>query len=417
MKVLKTIVLGASVLCSTYSNACVNGKGYFPKNNWKISPEFNSAGISEKSFNETIEKIKNYYSPYFRSAGGNLVVQQDWSDGTVNAFANREGNNWIIKMFGGLARHPSMTKDGFALVMCHEIGHHLGGAPRYESGASWASNEGQSDYFAGSKCLRKIFEDENNLDEVAKLNVPSEVRTKCEEQHGNSEEGAVCMRVSMAGHATSSMFAQLSNGTSPDFTKPDTKVVTKTYDSHPHYQCRLDTYFQSALCEVHKDVQIGQNNPNAGVCSRPGGHEIGMRPLCWYLPTNFNPDPDPDPNDPPSGGIANTPTVNGQIQVTSRNPNGIIPITVDVSKFQGAHGLAFEASKPNVTFSNPNGTAPDPSNALGHVMYQGTKGVYRLHPARELPSWGRYQFRVIPLDRQGKPVGRFSNPFTLILSP
>lgn len=409
---MKGLIVSISLLYSSFIFACVNGKGYFPENDWNISKEFRSPGITEPVFNEVINKIKNYYSPYFRSAGGNLVVQQDWGDGTVNAFANREGNNWIIKMFGGLARHPSMTKDGFALVMCHEIGHHLGGAPRYESGASWASNEGQSDYFAGSKCLRKIFEDENNQAIVQEMNIPSEVKAKCEEQHGNGEEGAVCMRVSMAGFATSSMFAQLSNGVTPDFAKPDTKRVSKTFDSHPHYQCRLDTYFQAALCEVHKDVQIGQNNPNAGVCSRPGGHEIGMRPLCWWLPTNSGGDPG-DP--PPSGDIAATPTVNGQTQVSSNNPNMIIPVALDVSRFSGAFGLAFEASKPGMSFSNPNGTSPDPSNALGHVMIQGTKGVYNLHPARELPTWGVYQFRVIPLDRNGKPVGRFSNPFTLRL--
>jgi hypothetical protein len=34
-------------------------------------------------------------------------------------------------MFGGLARHELVTDDGFMMVVCHETGHHLGGAPRY----------------------------------------------------------------------------------------------------------------------------------------------------------------------------------------------------------------------------------------------------------------------------------------------
>jgi Zn-dependent protease with chaperone function len=54
-------------------------------------------------------------------------------------------------MFGGLARDPLVTKDGFSAVICHEIGHHIAGAPR--KGFSWASNEGQADYFATTKCL------------------------------------------------------------------------------------------------------------------------------------------------------------------------------------------------------------------------------------------------------------------------
>jgi len=74
-------------------------------------------------------------------------------------------------MFGGLARHETMTPDGFATVVCHELGHHLGGVPKKFSwfGNSWASNEGQADYFGIMKCLRKMFEHEDNVKIVKEI--------------------------------------------------------------------------------------------------------------------------------------------------------------------------------------------------------------------------------------------------------
>lgn len=79
--------------------------------------------------------------------------------------------------------------------------------------------------------------------------------------------------------------------------------------------------------------------------------------------------------------------------------------------------VVLEASKPNTTFSNPNGTAADPVNSLGYVIINGTQGVYNLVPARQLPNWGNYQFRVLALDANRRVLSRFSNPFTLMLQP
>ena len=70
---------------------------------------------------------------------------------TVNANASQRGRTWIVNMYGGLARRPEITPDGFAMVLCHELGHHMGGFP-FVSG--WAANEGQSDLFATLSCGR-----------------------------------------------------------------------------------------------------------------------------------------------------------------------------------------------------------------------------------------------------------------------
>ena len=109
-------------------------------------------GVDEDRFNAVIDLAEKAYQEVFKSKGRRLVVvERKWSSGTVNAYAYQRGKTSYVAMFGGLARHPAVTADGFLTVVCHEIGHHIGGYPFVNS---WASNEGQSDYYATTKCLK-----------------------------------------------------------------------------------------------------------------------------------------------------------------------------------------------------------------------------------------------------------------------
>jgi hypothetical protein len=158
MKSWKMIVSSALILGSVHSYACtVDGKeGFAPENKLNIPVSNNKSGITEAQFHNMIDRVAAVYAPIITDMGAKLNVIRDWENGTVNAFASRSGDVWNVKMFGGLARHKTVTPDGFALVMCHEVGHHVGGAPKYGGGNDWASNEGQSDYFGTLKCLEKF---------------------------------------------------------------------------------------------------------------------------------------------------------------------------------------------------------------------------------------------------------------------
>src|SRR5690606_8921942 len=138
-----------------------------------------------------------------REHRGRLNAIKEWDDGTVNAYADRNGGTWNIILYGGLARHPAITEDGLALAACHELGHHIGGAPKKSTyfGSSWITNEGQADYFATLKCLRKYFRNDNNAQIVAKLEIPDSVRKKCSKQFSNKDDNLICQRSAMAGHS------------------------------------------------------------------------------------------------------------------------------------------------------------------------------------------------------------------------
>jgi hypothetical protein len=279
-----------SLMTTTAFTCTIDGKeGLLPKNSEWIGTDaksMNNANLDEEKFNEVIDSVVTIYEPILASMGGTLKVERNWDDGTVNAYASRRGGTWNVAMFGGLARHETITPDGFALVVCHELGHHIGGAPKKASWYStWASNEGQSDYFATLKCLRKTFKNDNNQEIVAQMEVPEAVKTTCAAQFTNADDQAICQRGSMAGLSTAKLFQALRNqDTAPEFTTPDTATVSTTSDSHPATQCRLDTYFAGAICDQLDNDDVDQSDEVSGVCYRANEDTTGVRPLCWFAP-------------------------------------------------------------------------------------------------------------------------------------
>ncbi len=291
MKNLKQGMLLATLVISIPGFACtVDGKeGFLPENNLKISVDAKRVGgLNEEQFNAVIDKVENLYKPIVSTAGGDLVVERKWTDATVNAYAQQSGRTWKVSMFGGLARHETITEDGLALVVCHEIGHHIGGAPKKASmwSSPWASNEGQSDYFATLKCLRKTWSTDNNEEVIRDMEIPETLSASCAATHFVSADYAICVRGGMAGMSVARLFQSLRQSTvAPKFDTPDTKVVTKTDDNHPATQCRLDTYFQGALCEVSSNEDVATNSEVTGTCHGSLGHTVGLRPLCWFKPS------------------------------------------------------------------------------------------------------------------------------------
>jgi hypothetical protein len=291
MKSLKQGLLLASLMAAVPAIACTpDGKeGFLPENDLRISVNAKRlGGITEEQFNSVIDKIETLYAPIVSNYGGDLEVVRNWSDGTVNAYAQQIGKTWKVSMFGGLARHETITPDGFALVVCHELGHHIGGAPRKVSpwSSPWASNEGQSDYFATLKCLRKVWIDENNEEVVRAMDVPEALSKSCGEQHLWNQDYFMCVRGGMAGMSVARLF-QVLRGSSvdPKFETPDAGVVTRTDDNHPATQCRLDTYFRGALCEVSMNEDVTASSEVTGTCHGSLGHSKGTRPLCWFKPS------------------------------------------------------------------------------------------------------------------------------------
>ena len=275
-------------LSTTSVFACdIHGQtGFAPANNLRISVNDKATnGMTEERFNQIIDKVEKVYAPIIKTKGGSLKIERKWTDETVNAYAQRSGSTWMVSMFGGLARHELVTDDGFMLVVCHELGHHIGGAPKKGSWSStWASNEGQADYFGTMKCGRRVLESEDNIAIVSKMTIDQDVKDKCAQVYKNDSEIALCERIAMGGKSLAMLLGDLGGNSKVAFTTPDKSVVTKTNDNHPAAQCRLDTYFQGILCDKSYDQDVDDKNPVTGVCIKKDGYTYGARPLCWYKP-------------------------------------------------------------------------------------------------------------------------------------
>lgn len=290
MKSLKQGLLIASLVLSAPSFSCSEdgSTGFLPENNFKIAVNAKRlAGISEAQFNAVIDKVETLYSPIVSNLGGKLMIDRKWTDATVNAYAQRSGTNWKVSMFGGLARHDTITEDGFALVVCHEIGHHIGGAPKKASmwSNTWASNEGQADYWSTLKCLRRAFLNDDNASIVNSMTVPAKLTESCSALWSSEADRNICIRGGMAGDSVAKLFAALRSNTPATFETPDAAVVTSTDDNHPATQCRLDTYLQGALCQQGFSDDVATDSEVTGACHATLGHSSGLRPLCWFKPS------------------------------------------------------------------------------------------------------------------------------------
>lgn len=324
LSVVASTLLGAF---SIDSHACsADGKeGFLPRNNLYIPArreilDENGApvggGITEAEFNGVIDAVERVYAPIVAQMGGVLKIARNWTDGTVNAYANRQGNEWWVNMFGGLARHKETTIDGFMLVVCHELGHHMGGAPKYSSRGrpnEWAGNEGQSDYWATLKCARRVLGNQNNLREVAAMDAPESVQRKCALNTFSPNEAALCVRSAMGGLSLSRLLSSLRPGgdkeeAMPWFSHRDPNRVAEMFDGHPEAQCRLDTYYAGALCDKDFREDVSQTSAAPGTCMQEDGYRTGVRPRCWYAPPNAqedagNPRTRRSKSPPPSDGI------------------------------------------------------------------------------------------------------------------
>jgi len=254
-----------------------------------------ATGLTEEQFNATIDKADKIFGPIIKAHGGKLSTNRLWNDSTVNASAMQIFSMWEVNMYGGLARRPEITVDGFTLVLCHEIGHHLGGFPFV---SYWGADEGEADYFATHVCPALWWGDESTINAASRSIVPVAAKNACDEVYKTEGAQDLCYRTVLAGKSTGDLLAALRRGT-VSFDQHDNHQVDKTDHAHPAAQCRLDTYVAAAICTQPWDLNIipGKKGffPNNGrggeeasakyTCTASGHYEAGLRPRCWFKPT------------------------------------------------------------------------------------------------------------------------------------
>jgi len=235
--------------CGNEQAAKVSDK-FMPDNNlWMEDSLDFASNISEELFGTIIDTAYALYAPIAEEWDEELDIQKLWSNGTVNADAWRNGyGSARIRMYGGMARRSEVIPIGFALVLCHELGHLYGGTPYVQASVKMAA-EGQSDYYGAGWCLKNIAE---KLYDPSEITITPYMKKVC----GGDE---TCLRQLAGGQSLGILLSKLNGEAAPDFETPDPAIVKRTNVSYPKTtQCRLDSYHNGTL-------------------GKP-------RPLCWYKP-------------------------------------------------------------------------------------------------------------------------------------
>ena len=230
------------------------------KNMYMIaSDETTSSTVTGESFN------RHFYNIFFQNNNElqkfplPVIPAPNWEKPYFTAYTVENEGVMTIGFWGGMARIPGMNDEGVALITCHEVGHVLGGIPRFKlENYKQLSNEGQSDYYATSICLKKYFlNDAETILELNKTQEPKSLKI-CQEKFESRLDQAVCLR-SMKGIQAFALvlgYMQKEGGT-PVIGSHDPLVVPETlYDAYPGHQCRIDTMVAGLVGEA--------------------------RPKCWY---------------------------------------------------------------------------------------------------------------------------------------
>jgi hypothetical protein len=168
----------------------------------------NNKGLAElSSAYHAVEHFNSSLASEMPS-GEDIVIKFDSLSPNVNAEVNKIDSGVAIRVMGGMLGHPKMTPDTLLLLLCHEIGHYLGGPP-FKSRNGWSSTEGQADYYSGLRCA-KIVGMDNSSFATAALHLAT-------------------------------IYAEVTRETKPRLDRCDERMVERINYGYPSAQCRLDT--------------------------------------------------------------------------------------------------------------------------------------------------------------------------------
>ncbi|HXH31103.1 MAG TPA: hypothetical protein VNJ01_09850 [Bacteriovoracaceae bacterium] len=170
--------------------------------------EFNKTDKDDINNLENLaEEIRSVFLPRLGSDEDLVIVFESLSP-KVNAEIKKNNNQLVLELHGGMLSHSKMNEDTFRLLLCHELGHVLGGRP-LKSRTGWSSTEGQADYYSGKECAQLL-----GMDETALL------------------KGALSL---------TEIYAEVMRESPPRLESYEEVKVERTNYGYPSVQCRLQT--------------------------------------------------------------------------------------------------------------------------------------------------------------------------------
>ncbi len=118
--------------------------------------ERSDSGIELLTTVQLLSAVKAQNEALLLARGYRFAWQFDWNKPWLGAGSTLNGDVFSIMLWGGLVRSTGMTTEALELILCHEYGHALGGAPLQSD--QWSSTEGQSDWWSARTCLPQLYQ-------------------------------------------------------------------------------------------------------------------------------------------------------------------------------------------------------------------------------------------------------------------
>ncbi|MFP5387634.1 MAG: hypothetical protein ACLGHN_16280 [Bacteriovoracia bacterium] len=233
------------------------------------------------------DRINAVYSSELMEKEATLEFVFNTDSKILNAFAKKETpKEWKITIHGGFISHPKMNYNSMALILCHELGHFLGGRPFVEGrrltptmvsrAPKEMSVEGQADFFATAECGKRVLAGEQPAFEITTFEQES---IFC----NSASDPDLCKVLHQASKRVIDIYTDAVRAITGydypyvNYNRKDPLVVERSLiyvGEYPTLQCRLDTMAAGIDCKLD----------SSGKCVLENGELVEKRPACWFKP-------------------------------------------------------------------------------------------------------------------------------------
>ncbi len=241
--------------------------------------------VTKEDLKDAFNRVANAYENELIAKSSKLSFRYKPKDGAVGARINFLGELTVY----GTDDYGILDKNSLTLIMCHEVGHTLGGMPYLDPlfVNGFLSSEGQADYFASMKCLPKILRSE--YAHIPLLPLPQErYFEECSKTHTDEFSIAICTQVIEASYKLATYFQytrdreiQISIDKRTEEISSVTRYFKDNLNYYPSSQCRFETYLAGALCVDDPNNYFSDAYTFRG-SECQSMNMISKRPNCWF---------------------------------------------------------------------------------------------------------------------------------------
>jgi hypothetical protein len=211
---------------------------------------FGASEVIPAYLGEVLRAAKLAYADDLESKGLELQVTYDIDNLELEISTTKVFNKLDIQVSRGLAELSAIDRDGFALLVCHELGHHFGEKPFIVKDFSV---EGSADFYATNVCLKRIFP---FLKVDPEISFSKQVSKKCDSIETVVNSPLNCERTLRASQQVFGVFSMMTSHPKSNAAAFTNGTIiengTEFVRDYPSLECRLVTWRNGVLFPSYK---------------------------------------------------------------------------------------------------------------------------------------------------------------------